>query len=96
MGKLIRVPESGEPACLPIRSREASMPFSVQSVKASARTLIRRHGLAALRRAEGQIRRMEQACAFEAARTWKQLTQAIREILEEQERGVRRNDVTRT
>jgi hypothetical protein len=59
------------------------MVYSNRDLHISARILVRRHGLDALRRAEAHVRRMEKVQAFDAAATWKQLTQEIRRLLDQ-------------
>jgi hypothetical protein len=59
------------------------MPFTPRSVQISARILVKRYGVGALRRAETQVLRMERARAYAAANTWRQLVQAVRETLKE-------------
>jgi hypothetical protein len=61
----------------------ARMVYSNRDLLISARILVRRHGLGALRRAEAHVRRMEKVQAFAAAATWKQLTQEIRRLLDQ-------------
>jgi hypothetical protein len=63
-------------------SARIAMPFSSRNVQVSARILVKRYGAGALRRAETQVLRMERTRAFAAARTWRQLSRAIRAILD--------------
>ena len=75
------------------------MTFSSRDVQISARVLVARHGVGALRRAEDHVRRMERLHAHEAAATWRGLALAIRELLSDKRAGripVRRRKVQRT